>query len=295
MDPYSAEGELINIHNHFHQGQFQEVADYDISALSPDNVPAARILQLRARVALGDAVGVFKDVKGQEDPALVAIGALAEQSAGRTESAVATIEKLVASAADNATVQIVGGTVLAAAGKPDDAIALLSQHDSNLDAVALIVQIHLAQNRNDLALKEVVAARRWAQDSLLVNLAESWVGVRVGGERYQQAFYVFEELAQSPASASVRTLVAQAVSELHLGRTEEAQAALEQALKTDPASADAVANLLVLSVLSGGSETAEATANLQALDAAHPLLADLAEKSELFDKAAGKYSAKVAA
>lgn len=48
-----------------------------------------------------------------------------------------------------------------------------------MDAVALIVQIHLQQNRTDLALKEVTAARRWAQDSLLVNLAEAWVGVRV--------------------------------------------------------------------------------------------------------------------
>lgn len=46
-------------------------------------------------------------------------------------------------------------------------------------SVALIVQIHLQQNRTDLALKEVQAAKRWAQDSLLVNLAESWVGMRV--------------------------------------------------------------------------------------------------------------------
>lgn len=48
-----------------------------------------------------------------------------------------------------------------------------------VEAVTLIVQIHLAQNRNDLALKEVSAARRWAQDNLLVNLAEAWVGVRL--------------------------------------------------------------------------------------------------------------------
>lgn len=48
-----------------------------------------------------------------------------------------------------------------------------------MDAVALITQIHLEQNRTDLAVKEVTAARRWAQDSILVNLAESWVGLRV--------------------------------------------------------------------------------------------------------------------
>ncbi len=46
-------------------------------------------------------------------------------------------------------------------------------------SVALIVQIHLQQNRTELALKEVNAAKRWAQDSLLVNLAESWVGLRL--------------------------------------------------------------------------------------------------------------------
>jgi coatomer protein complex subunit epsilon len=46
-------------------------------------------------------------------------------------------------------------------------------------------------------------------------------------------------------------LVSQAVAELHLGRTEEAQAALDQALKKEPGYTEAIANLLVLSVISG--------------------------------------------
>lgn len=72
-----------------------------------------------------------------------------------------------------------------------------------------------------------------------------------GGEKYQQAFYVYEELAQAPATSSIRSLVAQAVCELHLGRVEEAQSALEQALKKEPSSVDAIANTLVLTVVSG--------------------------------------------
>jgi coatomer protein complex subunit epsilon len=51
--------------------------------------------------------------------------------------------------------------------------------DAIVEAVALIVHIHLQQNRTDLALKEVIAAKKWAQDSLLINIAESWVGLRV--------------------------------------------------------------------------------------------------------------------
>jgi coatomer protein complex subunit epsilon len=163
-----------------------------------------------------------------------------------------------------------------------------------VDAVALIVQIHLAQNRTDLALKEVSAARRWAQDNLLVNLAESWVGLRQGGEKYQQAFYVFEELAQAPATSSIWSLVSQAVCELHLGRLEEAQAALELALKKEPEYAEAVANMLVLTVVSGQDAT-ELTETLKKVDPNHRFLVDLEEKNELFDKAATKYKPKVAA
>lgn len=117
--------------------------------------------------------------------------------------------------------------------------------------MALIVQIHLQQNRTDLALKEVQAARRWAQDSLLVNIAESWVGMRVGGEKYQQAFYVFEEMAQAPGTSATKSLVGQAVAELHLGRLPEAEAALQQAVQRDTNDPEAIANSIVLNVLSG--------------------------------------------
>ncbi|KAM0198159.1 hypothetical protein ACHAPI_004115 [Fusarium lateritium] len=294
MDPYSTEGELINIHNYFHQGQYQEVVDFDTSSFSPDNALPARILVLRARLGLGQAEDVLDDVKGESEPELQALGALAEFNLSKADSAVQTIEKLASSAADNTTVQVIGGTVLQAAGKSEEALALLTQHQGSLDAVSLIVQIHLQQNRTDLALKEVTAARRWAQDSLLVNLAESWVGLRVGGEKYQQAFYVYEELAQAPSTSSVRSLVSQAVCELHLGRTEEAQAALDQALEKDANNADAIANLLVLSIISG-SQSDEFTQQLQTIKPDHQFLADLEEKSALFDKAATKYSPKVSA
>jgi hypothetical protein len=220
MDPYSAEGELINIHNHFHQGQYQEVVDFDTSAFSSDNALPARVLQLRARIALGEAAAVAAEVKGESGtPELAAVGALAQLAQGQADAAVAAAEALASSAGDNAVVQVLGGTVLQAAGKSEEALALLSQHSGNrgwpppssstaattttttsyshdcgladtdrvanvivcllVEAVALITQIHLEQNRTDLALKEVKAARSWAQDSLLVNLAESWVGVRV--------------------------------------------------------------------------------------------------------------------
>ncbi len=131
MDPYSSEGELINIHNHFHQGQYQEVVDFDTSALSSENALPARVLQLRARVALGQAEDVVADVQGESEPELEAVAAWAEYNLGQTEEAVSKIEKLAQGNADNATVQVLGGTVLQSAGKSEEALALLSQHQSN--------------------------------------------------------------------------------------------------------------------------------------------------------------------
>lgn len=71
-----------------------------------------------------------------------------------------------------------------------------------------------------------------------------------GGEKYQQAFYVFEELA-APAASSPQSLISQAVAEIHLGRLEEAEVALQQALAKEPGNSTAMANNIVLNALAG--------------------------------------------
>lgn len=131
MDPYSAEGELINIHNHFHQGQYQEVIDFDTSSFSAENALPARVLALRSQIALGNVQDVLADVKGESEPELQVLGALAQFTLGKVDAAVQTVEKVASSAGDNATVQVIGGTVLQNAGKSEEALALLSQHSGS--------------------------------------------------------------------------------------------------------------------------------------------------------------------
>ena len=113
--------------------------DFETAALSPENQLPAQVLRLRAQIALGQ----FDE-------------SLAEPS----------IEE------DSPDLSAVRALALQSSGNTDAALQLYF-------SVSLIVQIHLQQNRTDLALKEVQAAKRWGQDSLLVNVAESWVGLRV--------------------------------------------------------------------------------------------------------------------
>ncbi|KAI6809313.1 hypothetical protein KC358_g12687, partial [Hortaea werneckii] len=238
MDPFSSEGELVNIHTSFIQGQYASVlSDYTTSDFSESNRLPVKVLQYRAQCELGQydqVINSISDSDAKQTPDLAAAKAFAKYLKTGSDDAAAEAEKLSESQADNLTVQLLCGTVLSRAGKQDAALSLLSKHQGSLDAVALIVQIHLQQNRTDLALQQAKSARSFAQDALLVNLAESWIGMRRGGEEYQKAFYVFEELAQAPSSQSATNLVAQAVSELHLGRTEEAEAAMSRALELEP-------------------------------------------------------------
>ncbi|EAA65441.1 hypothetical protein AN0665.2 [Aspergillus nidulans FGSC A4] len=300
MDPFSAEGELINIHNAFHQGQYQSVIDFNTSSFSPENALPARILKLRAQVALGNTDDVLADIEGEteESPSLSAVKALAQFAAGNAEAATQLAQDLAENYPDDATVQVLGGTVLQNVGKSEEALALLGKHQGNLEA-------------SDLALKEVQAAKRWAQDSLLVNLAESWVGMRVGGEKYQSAFYVYEELASVDSTSAPLSIIGQAVAEIHLGRLPEAEAAISAALERYPNEAGLIANSIVLNVLIGKpTEDLEKYASLelsgrmeftnglryrrlQLVEPSHALLADIQEKSDFFDTAAAKYSAKV--
>lgn len=130
MDPFSTESELINISSHFHQGQYQAVLDYDTSSLSSSNALGARVLQLRAQIALGNAEDVVADVAGEKEAELVAVGAAAEYATGK-KSAVKTAEKLASSDGENPTVQVLAGTILQAEGRTEEALALLSKHQGN--------------------------------------------------------------------------------------------------------------------------------------------------------------------
>jgi coatomer subunit epsilon len=233
-------------HNDFHHFHYSKVVDFDSSSVATDAQLPARLLKLRAQIASGQSKEVLAEIKSEagSSPDLGAVQCLALWESGKTDQATKQAEKLATENSDDATVQVLAGTVLHAAGKSEEALALLAKHQGSLEAVALATQIHLSQNRTDLALKEVQAARKWAQDSLLVNIAESWVGLRIGGDRYQQAFYEFEEMP-----------VCQSVAEIHLGRLPEAEAALQQVLKENPEDVQAVANSIVLNMLSGKDTT----------------------------------------
>jgi coatomer protein complex subunit epsilon len=78
---------------------------------------------------------VLTDVEGEgETPELAAVKALAQYTAGDADGALQLVQDLVENYSDNASVQVLGGTVLQALGKSEEALAVLTKHQGNLEA-----------------------------------------------------------------------------------------------------------------------------------------------------------------
>ncbi|KAK9455446.1 coatomer epsilon subunit-domain-containing protein [Dipodascopsis uninucleata] len=293
MDPFSDAGELFTIHNLFYQGAYKDVIQQPLSGYSDTTVIQARIYYYRAQIALGNEDEVIAELADTEgDAGLAAVKALALYKSGSKVEALDLIQELADIAGDDGNVQVLGATILYLEGKVEDALLLLSKHEANLAAVSLIVQIRLQQNQLDLAVKEVQMAKKWGQDNLLVNLPEAWVCLQKGGDKYQDAFYIYEELSQIPSSSNARTLIGQAIADIQLGRLPEAEDAINAALEKDATNPDVLVNAIVLYTLLG-KDYSEFLSTLESTDPSSSFLQDLQAKRDSFDEYAAQYSALV--
>lgn len=283
---------LFSTRNLFYQGNYKQVVEDNAPAnLSVEEELQHSVYVARSLIVLGQAADVAMQYVEAPEPELGIVGCLAAVVNGQ-DDAVERAEAVIAQYGTvNEVVQVVGATILELAGRRDEALKLLAHHEGSLEAVALMVQLHLANFRSDLALKEASSAKKWSQDSLLSQIAESWVCLRLGGSKYQEAYYIYEELASAPSSVSASVFVGEAIANIHLGQLPEAEAALKLAHDRDPYNPDVLVNMSVLYSLLGRSADAENYRNqLQQIAPSYSMLINAREAAASFDTALAKYS-----
>lgn len=195
------------------------------------------------------------------------------------------------------TIRCAAATALFLDGDAEEALNTLgigSGTSKEIECVALGVHILLSIHRLDLAEKEYLAARAWADDSLLIQLIEAWIGLAKGGRSTQQAFYVYDELAQNPSavgtSAAVPSMVGKATALAANADFAGANKQLDEALKLDANNAEILANKATLAVYSGEGEEKEYLQQLKRVNAAHPLIKEYEGLETSFDQVASKFS-----
>jgi len=282
--------ELYSITNDFYHGAYARVLQEGVETFSPANQVTARCLQARSLIALGR----HDEVERSQEPALAAVYALAQDSKGADVSA--DMDALLKDHGGDGNVVLLAALYLSRHLQHREALdVLIKAGDAvGVEGVALMVQLHLLLYRPDLAHSLVDGAKRVNGDAVPVVLAEAWTHLHRGGSEYEDAFYIYEEAAQIPVSATSRMLTGQGVTELHLGRPEEAVVAFSQAAKLGGEEGvqvgDALANALVAHIQLGAStdKIQEARAEVQRRTPNHVLLQDVQEKSALFDALAAR-------
>lgn len=296
MDPFSeSSGELFSIQQAYYTGDYNQVLSLDITGYNEKNKVAAQVLVERAKVRLGRAQEVVSELEGSVDVSLQAVKAYAQYTigVGAKESGLEAVKQLVEKhGADNSVVQYLGGLVYVLEGQDDEALQLLEKHEGSLECISLIVQIHLLNNRVEKASQEVQAAKKWAQDNIVFNLAESWVDLRQDDDKYQDAYYIYQELTGGAPTA--KSLVGQAVSHLQLGQIPEAEQELSEALQLEPNNKEALSNSIACNIITG-KEYSDLESSLEQVQKDHPSLVDVTNKTALFDKVLEKYSKQIPA
>lgn len=209
----------------------------------------------------------------------------------KRESIVLKLDEQISSSLDvnDYVFLLVAATIYYNEGSFETALKVLHQSD-NLECRALILQTLLKMDRLDLAKKEMKTMQEIDDDAVITQLASAWLNLQLGGDKLQDAYYTFQELADKNASTAM-LLNGQATCFISQGKYEEADSALQEALEKDSNNTDTLVNLVVLSQLSSKAPEVCNRYLSQLNDSApdHPLVKDFSAKQRDFENFAKQY------
>jgi len=145
---------------------------------------------------------------------------------------------------DNTALLIVAAAIYSHEDNYEAALRVLNQSES-LECRTLMIQCYLKMERLDAAKKELKNLQEKDDDATLTQLAQAWTHIASGGEKLQDAYYIYQELIDKNSSTPI-LLNGQAVCFLGQEKYEEAESALQEALDKDPNNPDTLINLMVL-------------------------------------------------
>lgn len=286
---------LFAVRNSFWLGAYQTAISEasQITGLSEAQKIQRDFYVYRSYIELGTYELVLSEIGPTSPAALQAVRLLAvylkQGEAGR-EGVLEQVAGWLAdpASASNVTVLLVAATVYALEGNYVEALRIC-HNAASLELLALSVQVNLSIDRVDQAESQLAAMSAIEDDSTLTQLAGAWVGTALGGAKVQEAFYIYSELGDKFVWTA-RLHAGLAACQMRMGRWDEAEAELLQAFEKNPKDADALANLVVVS-LHLGKNAQRYFGQLKTVAPAHQLVRRQEEAEAAFDRAAAAVSA----
>ncbi|GLJ35393.1 hypothetical protein SUGI_0711820 [Cryptomeria japonica] len=277
---------LFSLRNNFYVGAYQAaINDSDVHGLSEDESIERDCLVYRSYIGLRSYQLVIDEINDSAPTPLQAVKILAMYLAGPQykENAISSLKEWLSDGviSNNPVLKLVAGTIYM--HEQDYNEALKHTHSGGtLELNALNVQIYLKMHRSDHAEKQLKIMQQIDEDHTLTQLANAWINLAVGGSKVQEAYLIFQDFCDK-YQQTVTILNGKAICCMHMGKFDEADTVLLEALNKDAKDADTLANLVVCN-LHLGKPVTRYLSQLKSYHPEHLLIKRASSAEENFDR-----------
>lgn len=292
--------ELFEVRTAFCIGNYQQCINESqkIRPSNPDVKTEKDVLLYRAYIAQRKYGVVLDEIRSSHPQELQAVRMFADYMSNESQrdKIVRDLDSKMASNVDmtNNCFMLMAASIYFQEQNYDSALRVLHSSES-VECMALTVQVLLKLDRVDLAKKELKRMQDTDEDNILTQLAQAWFNLAVGGEKFQDAYYIYQEMCDKFVSTPL-LLNGQASCYMGQGRFDDAEGCLQEALDKDSNNAETIINFVVLSQHMGKAPEVSNRyiSQLKDTSRSHPYVKDYLQKESDFDRICKNYTASVA-
>jgi coatomer protein complex subunit epsilon len=288
--------ELFDLKNAFFTGNYQTcINEAQKLKISDPSISLERdVLLYRAYLSQRKYRVVLEEVNSSSPALLQPLKLLAQylSNPSKRDSILTDLDSQMAGNVDvtNHVLLLVAATIYLHSDQPESALRVLHPSD-HLECLALRLQALLSINRPDLARRELKVMQEKDEDATVTQLAQAWTNLSSGGEKIQDAYYIYQEMIDK-LGATALLLNGQAATFLAQGKYAEAETALGEAIEKDPNNPDTLVNMIVLAQHQGKQPEVSNRylSQLKDLDPTNSFVVKLGQKEADLDRMIKQYA-----